>query len=215
MSYKYPSRVATSRFDLVRVVDACAIVLATVAAATISREVVEREPLGFDRAILLWLHGLGPGLNNVAGLLTWLGAGPAIAIVVAIAALLLIRHQAKRWAWGVVFVAVAASAIDYGLKALFGRARPELWSHTPTPGFSFPSGHSMESAAVYFFLVSAVGAVAPTRTVLAVFVVTLLVATIGLSRVILGVHWPSDVIGGVALGYLVQRVGSLWAARTS
>lgn len=62
------------------------------------------------------------------------------------------------------------------------------------------------------YLVAAVQAVAPARATLAIVVALVLVSAIGLSRIVLGVHWPSDVLGGIAIGYLLQRLCALWAA---
>ncbi len=193
--------------------DAVAIAIAGGAAVDISREVAEREPLGFDRTVLLALHGVGPWLDAIARVVTWLGDGAVVFAAGAIAAGLLAARGARRWAWGVALVAIGAAAIDFSLKAAFGRARPELWSRAPVPGFAFPSGHAMESAALYFYLAAAVRSVAPAHGTLALVAAALLVTAIGLSRIVLGVHWPSDVLGGVAIGYLLQRLCAAWAVR--
>jgi undecaprenyl-diphosphatase len=102
-------------------------------------------------------------------------------------------------------LAVAASALgmlllNMGLKLLFGRARPELLPHLAVEtSLSFPSGHAANGAAVFWVLAWALvrqGAPAALMWCLA----AVLVAAIGVSRVVLGVHWPSDVVAGWCVG---------------
>lgn len=195
--------------------DVAAIAIAAGSAVAISREVAERELLGFDVSVPLALHSVGPILDVPARFITMLGNGVAVFAIAGIAAALLALRGARSWAWGVAFVAIGAGLIDLVLKLAFGRERPELWARPPVAGFAFPSGHAMESAAVYFYLAAAVRAVAPPYGLLAIVVSVLLVAAIALSRVVLGVHWPSDVLGGVAIGYLLQRLCALWASRAT
>jgi len=100
---------------------------------------------------------------------------------------------------------IAASTIgiligNAGLKLIVGRARPELLPHLAVEtSLSFPSGHASNAAAVYL----AVGWVLVRDGARAAIVwpwMIALVATIGVSRVVLGVHWPTDVIAGWCVG---------------
>jgi undecaprenyl-diphosphatase len=97
--------------------------------------------------------------------------------------------------------------LNHGLKVFVARARPELVEHLVTVATSsFPSGHALLSAAVYLSLPALLGrpvAGAPARRGL-FGLALLLTFLIGTSRVYLGVHWPSDVLGG-------WIIGSLWA----
>jgi len=96
-----------------------------------------------------------------------------------------------------------ASLLNSGLKELFGRARPEVVPHLVTvANASYPSGHAMLSATAYL-TVGAMLAHAEPRLAVRIYLLTLatlLVVLIGLSRVYLGVHWPSDVLAGWCLG---------------
>lgn len=90
-------------------------------------------------------------------------------------------------------------------KALFGRARPDLIDHLVEVGSaSFPSGHSANSAIVYLTLAILLTQIVPRRAqrLYLIGVAVALTAAIGLSRVYLGVHWPSDVLAGWAFGTL-------------
>lgn len=98
---------------------------------------------------------------------------------------------------------VLSSGSNIILKAIFRRDRPELirWLTTES-GFSYPSGHSMASMAFYgAFLVLVKHSNIKTKWI--IYISTgLLIFLIGVSRIYLGVHYPSDVIGGWAFGYL-------------
>ena len=89
------------------------------------------------------------------------------------------------------------------LKELVGRARPDLWLTGPEPsGLSFPSGHATFAMVFGGLLIVFMGEAvspAPTRRAIQLGLILLILA-IGASRVYLGVHWPSDVIGGYLFG---------------
>ena len=99
-----------------------------------------------------------------------------------------------------------------GIKLLLDRARPAFDIHpVATHSASFPSGHSANSMAV--FLTVALIAAPPRWRYPAVVLAVTLSVMIGFSRVYLGVHWPSDVIGGWALGAIVAIIATRVAAR--
>ncbi|WP_410575403.1 phosphatase PAP2 family protein [Amycolatopsis sp. cmx-4-61] len=113
----------------------------------------------------------------------------------------------RRWA-PMVLVAVAtagAGAMVIGLKTLIGRVRPPVADHLVVEtNQSFPSGHSLGSTVV-LGVVAAVVVVHARRRALriaAVVLAALAVAAVGVSRLYLGVHWPTDVLGGWSIGVL-------------
>ncbi len=111
----------------------------------------------------------------------------------------------RRWA-PMVLVAVAtagAGALVLVLKTLIGRVRPPVADHLVTEtNQSFPSGHSLGSTVVLGVIAAVVVLHARRRAVRVVVVVlaALAVAAVGVSRLYLGVHWPTDVLGGWSLG---------------
>ncbi len=112
----------------------------------------------------------------------------------------------REWRVAIVFLtAILFVEIgDLALKEGLHRARPSLWAgYIPATNFSFPSGHSMSAVAGYGLAAVVIGKLAPrARPWLAVFVPVLALA-IGLSRMALGVHYPTDVMGGYATGLVV------------
>jgi undecaprenyl-diphosphatase len=158
-------------------------------------------------------HGAAADLNRaIAGqktlvtvikAITWLGSDGVLWTVTGAAAVLLAVRRRWRLAAYLLVTGAGALIMDPVLKSLVGRARP-LVAHPVAHGTgnSFPSGHSLGSIVCYgALLLVFLPAVRPgawRRAFIAV--ITVLVALIGISRVLLGVHYVSDVLGGWALG---------------
>ncbi|MEW5423392.1 phosphatase PAP2 family protein [Amorphus sp. 3PC139-8] len=179
--------------------------------AAIVDEVLEGEAHEFDEAILLSLRVPGdnadpigpPAMEEAIRDLTALGGYAVITLiaVVAIGYLLILR----RWPSVVlVFVSLAGgAALNSALKHAFGRPRPDLVAHlVEVQTLSLPSGHAMISAVTYLTIGALVARAQPNRTLKAytIAVAVALTLVIGLSRIYLGVHWPTDVLAGWCMG---------------
>jgi undecaprenyl-diphosphatase len=192
----------------------------------------------FDARLIAWSRALPPGVHDVFGWITRWGESGWLLIpsaVVVVAVLLgdwrrVSRPNAGAWFEiatfaAVLFVVVAATGITTDIiKPIVGRFRPE---YVPGSGafafapfsfggyarYSFPSGHATTMAAV-----AVMATFVPGIVTIAVVAAAALVAV---SRVIVGVHFPSDVVGGALIGfgvgYLILRVmsaaGIVYAAR--
>jgi len=113
----------------------------------------------------------------------------------------LVRADMRPEAVAVALSLGGAMLISDVVKPLVGRPRPPVEHLQAVGGYSFPSGHATQASAFWFSLVLAIRARATPVTVgLAGAGAALIVAAVALSRVYLGVHYPSDVVAGVLLG---------------
>lgn len=134
---------------------------------------------------------------------TALGSAPVLVILVlAVAGALAARRQ-----YHAVVLLLAATVggvlLNNALKGVFARPRPDVDLHlTEVRSMSFPSGHAMESAIIYLTLAAIVSRLVESRALRLYFlgVATFLTLLVGLSRVYLGVHYPSDVLAGWTAG---------------
>jgi membrane-associated phospholipid phosphatase len=177
--------------------------------AAIAEEVVEKETSAFDRTVSLAVHGLGsPFLDFAMRLFTEIGSLKVVVVALVLTLGDTVRRRDRRAMWSLIAVFAAAEGINFVLKNLVGRARPTLFEEIATlHTYSFPSGHAMTGTAVYGMIGVVLARAYPRfRTALG-FAVPTLVFLIGLSRVFLGVHWPTDVLAGWAAGMTLLLVG--------
>jgi undecaprenyl-diphosphatase len=135
--------------------------------------------------------------------LTSLGSGPVLALfVLAVAGSLVVRRQLHALALLLV-ATVGGEGLNLALKDLFDRPRPDIALHlAPVDSPSFPSGHAMESAVIYFTLAALLARLVEPRRLKLYFLglAAVFSLVVGLSRVYLGVHYPSDVLAGWTAG---------------
>jgi undecaprenyl-diphosphatase len=158
-----------------------------------------------DHGTATWLNGLVAGHSVVVSIVkavTWLGSGGVLWTVTGAAAVVLAIRRRWRLAAYLLVVGAGELVLDPVLKALVGRLRPVV-AHPVAygTGNSFPSGHALGSIVCYgaLFLVFLPATRGAWRRVFTIVIVTL-IALIGMSRLLLGVHYVSDVLGGWALG---------------
>ncbi len=97
----------------------------------------------------------------------------------------------------------------YSLKVLVGRVRPELWSTEWYWGSSFPSGHTLSTASFATALALAVAHIWPRSSNVVLLLAATWIGLVGLSRLVLGVHWPTDVLAAICLGIFIPLVISV------
>jgi undecaprenyl-diphosphatase len=182
----------------------------------IASEVLEGDTVTFDRTILLGLRNANdlsdpigpPWLEEVGRDFTALG-GHAVLTFVTLATLVYLVMTRKRHAALFVIAAIGGGMLlSTLLKLGFSRPRPDLVPHAARVyTASFPSGHAMLSAVTYLTLGALVARVQPQRRAKAFLIglAVILTVLVGISRVYLGVHWPSDVLAGWC-------VGAAWAS---
>jgi undecaprenyl-diphosphatase len=174
-------------------------------------EVVEGETHGLDTQLLLALRQPGhpdipigpPWLQGMMVDLTTLGGGLMLTLLVLGATGYLLLKRAPWRAALLVAATLSGTLCVSGLKTVFGRARPNVVEHlVSVQSLSFPSGHAANATLVYL-TIAALAIDAESDRAVRVYtlaVAILLSIAIGISRIYLGVHWPSDVAGGWAFG---------------
>jgi len=165
-----------------------------------------------DRRIDVRLHEWAlatPWVVDVAGFLETIGRFRVSFWVVLTVTLLLLVRRRWRTATALVATAILAPLVTDHIKPIVGRARP-VWEIplSSEPTLAYPSGHATAGIAVYVACGLALGSlIADRRLRTAVITVFSIVGiAIGLSRPVLGVHWPSDVVGGWAVAIAVGAV---------
>jgi PAP2 superfamily len=167
--------------------------------------VVEGRADKVDEAVMEAVHRIDtPTVNHVMHGVTQLGSHGGIGAVAGFTALMMLRRGRKHDAWTVVISTTGAMAINTILKNIFRRQRPqELARRIKLPrSHSFPSGHSLLTAATYPIVVHHLveNESLPVQAV-AHSLAAMIVLSVGFSRVYFGVHFPSDVLGGFAAGF--------------
>jgi undecaprenyl-diphosphatase len=179
--------------------------------AELADEVADGEAREFDHAVMLAMREsgnpeqpLGPAwLEGVARDITSLG-GATVLTLLSLAAVgyLLLRRQWRNALFVTVSVA-GGTLVSTALKSLFARPRPDLVPHAvEVTSASFPSGHSMLAMVTYLTLGAVLAEVEQDRRIKVYLLgwALLLSLLVGMSRIYLGVHWPTDVIAGWCIG---------------
>jgi undecaprenyl-diphosphatase len=171
----------------------------------IAQEVSEQEPLSFDQDIMPALRAVvdRPWFHEMARDITSLGSTIVLGITTAavVGYLLLVHRRAAAWLMlGAVLGGVAQNNL---LKFAFARPRPDFVTHAARVfSSSFPSGHATMSAITYLTIGALLARLHSSLTirVYIISIAVLLILLIGMSRVVLGVHYPSDVLAGWCIG---------------
>ena len=158
-----------------------------------------------DSRVAEWFHTHAtPAGLRVFDVITQLGS-PAVDVIIAVVAIVLWRRKEKLLLWTWLWANLGGKVIEHVLKTTVHRTRPQfgnlylLQSHS----YSFPSGHAMGATVCYVMLALLLASRANVErsAAIAAFVsAVVLILLVAFSRLYLGVHYPSDVVGGIAAG---------------
>lgn len=182
----------------------------TIVGATVFWQVLGGPASPLDESLMRGLRRLLPAsVDGVFGVITRSGSALVVLPTASIAVLGLVLARRRFEAVLVTVSTLSASLLSYLIKSATGRARPELWETQWYWGSSFPSGHTLSTAAFGTALALAVGRIRPGARRGAMIVAVLWALAVALSRVVLGVHWPTDVLAALCLGMLVPLLITL------
>jgi undecaprenyl-diphosphatase len=168
----------------------------------VTDELLEQEIYTFDHMIIAWIHSLRPDLTPLMLFFTFFGSKDALVWFLFLSAGVFIWK--KRY-WETLFLVIGIGLggfFNLVLKWIFRRERPSFSRLIEETGYSFPSGHSMGAFIFYGMLCMVLLHFLHTNKAKIILTSStlFLIGMVGLSRVYLGVHYPSDVIAGFAAG---------------
>jgi undecaprenyl-diphosphatase len=157
-----------------------------------------------EAKILLWIHARAdPWLDALFRFSHELGTPTFCTALVVVAVLVALLRKRKEEAalWAVL--GISTYLLQKGIKVVVARPRPELWQGPiELSSHSFPSGHALAAATFFPLIGRALGMRFPELTRLSLAGGVLFAFYVGFGRLYLGVHWPSDVLAGWAMGAL-------------
>ena len=188
----------TRLFEAVIVLSLGVAVLSLLLFTWLGHEMLEGDTLRFDDSVRLWVHEFAsPGMTRAMTLVSSLGSR----VLIAQLAVVMIIFAWLRWRRAAIWLAITmagALLLEVALKWAYHRPRPEAFFGSLPNSYSFPSGHALTSLCFYGVMAGLLSArikSLPWRIVMWTLAV-LLIVSIGLSRIYLGVHYPSDVLAG-------------------
>ena len=170
----------------------------------ITSELLEHEVSGVDRTILVgFAKARTPWLTVVAVDLTALGSVTLVVLISTIALVVLLLLKDRMGALQLVAASLGAGILTTTIKDYIDRARPEVVTQlVEVSGLSYPSGHSLTAASLYLTVAILVCRhLQRTGHQVAILAMTVgIILLVGMTRIYLGVHYPSDVASGISLG---------------
>ena len=148
-----------------------------------------------------------PALNRLMHSLTFLGGTFFVTLVLGAAGVIVyVVERQKRWPVFLAWTIVGSVGLDNLIKMLVDRPRPDFHRLTDVTGSAFPSGHSSAAAALFLGLAFLLTRRMNGGRAWVWGIASVLACLVAVSRVYLGAHWPTDVVGGLALGGYWTRV---------
>lgn len=155
----------------------------------------------FDYSILNFFHkSTNNTLLTLSKTISTIGSAKVIIPIVIILAIYLINKKRYTDLYMLVINSGLAALINMVLKMFFNRTRPLDYFRIEYSGLSFPSGHSMTNMSVVLALLYIMN---KDKNKVVNIIGYIYILLVGLSRIYLGVHWPTDVVGGFIVGYLI------------
>jgi undecaprenyl-diphosphatase len=177
------------------------VLVVAVLATKVTEDVIDGESGPIDTAVLSFIRAhLPAALTSVFEAITVTGSANVLGPLIAAATLALLIARRRFEAALLALSTIGGAGVVYIVKTLVGRARPDLWPAQWYWGSSFPSGHTLVVAAFATAGALSLARIWPATREWAVAVAIVWVLLVALSRLVLGVHWPTDVLAAACIG---------------
>jgi undecaprenyl-diphosphatase len=187
-----------------------AALILSVLAIKVTEDVLGGESGPIDKAILVFIHAqVSTAWTAAFKAITLSGSASVLAPGIAAVTVILLFRQHRHEAFLLAASAAIGSGLVYVVKAWVGRERPALWPSEWYAGSSFPSGHTLVVAATAAACVLATMRLRPACGTWAIGAALVWTVLVGLSRLVLGVHWPTDVLAAACIGAAIPLVLAL------
>jgi undecaprenyl-diphosphatase len=181
-----------------------------VAGTKLFEDVLAGESGVIDKQALLFVHEKVPaGLTGFFTAVTLAGSAAVVVPSAVLAASVLAVLKRRSESLLVLGSLAAAATLVFTIKTAAGRVRPNLWDVQWYWGSSFPSGHTLHTAAVCTALALCAGRLWPRSASWAMCAALGWTSLVALSRLVLGVHWPTDVLAAMCLGAFIPLAISM------
>lgn len=188
------------------------VLVLAVSTVKLTEDVIGGESGPIDNTILLFIHRHIPGtLTGFFEAATFTGSSWVLFPLAAVATIALLWARRRFEALLVSASVISGAIVIYLVKTLVGRARPALWDTEWYWGSSFPSGHTLAVAAFATAAALCVSRIRPASHNLALSLAILWISLAAISRLALGVHWPTDVLAAACIGAFLPL--AIWSGR--
>ncbi|MBO0961193.1 phosphatase PAP2 family protein [Neobacillus sp. MM2021_6] len=166
----------------------------------VSLLISDKKIIHFDNRVIAFIQGQEtPVLTKVMEFFTFIGSAPFVTVLIILFVFFLYKVLHHRSELILFMSVIIGSAVLNGiLKHIFKRVRPDFHRLIDISGYSYPSGHAMNAFTVYVILTFLLWRHIPSKWGRSVLIVcsSFMILAIGISRIYLGVHFPSDIMGG-------------------
>ncbi len=177
------------------------VLILVVVTLKLSEDVLGGESGPIDKAILLFIHSNTPvTLTRFFEIVTFTGSVTFLFPLAALVVIIFVYAKRRHEALIVAASMISGAALVYIVKTLVNRARPALWDTEWYWGSSFPSGHTLLVAAFATSTALCVSRIKPNICKPVLLVTVIWISLVAISRLVLGVHWPTDVLVAACIG---------------
>lgn len=185
----------------------CLVLFLALAEDVFNHEIMKGDIIGYK---FISTYLINDSLTPIIKIITWFGSATCL---LPLTLILLIAIKDKKTGLQIGANLIIITILNKILKFILQRPRPIEFKIINETGYSFPSGHSMISMAFYGYLIYLIYKYVKNKYIkwISIVVLSLLICTIGISRIYLGVHYTSDVLGGflISISYLVIFISAV------